>query len=946
MNTFFKFALQAYIPNFREEKRKKNTTLSNFGANMSEELENSVREMLKAETWTRAGITNFTKSNIDELERILKECKAQSCEYAIKDICDEQLSHTKDSILALYLSGMIAVRTGSVDTSALVSLFEIFEKNHKESLVEYVCTLILNDDPQNKLALKKLAEFYKASNDDRLWELYEKIVKIDFEEAEMAKVLADRYDSQGNRELAVNYYKKAILRFVAAKNINAAKSIWTILVSYIPEDLDFFLRIQRKVAKTISESKSAALLQELYEYYRHTAKWDTAIGILKTILEIDNKDVWARKEIVECFRGKYAEHSHLEDYIKSSNLNQSFRNVFEAISDFEKHIAFDAKNYVYHRTWGVGIIQKVEGDMLTINFGKKTGIHAMSLKMAVSALQPLTKDHIWVYKKTVKKEELAKKVKSEVAWTLKTIIKSFNNNCNEKHIKEEIVPSILTAGEWTSWNTKAKKILEEDPTIDVNPNDINFYQVLDRDLSKEERLSKKFKADKDFFHRTDIIMRYLNEIDDPSDEQFSEMFNYFAGYLKAFTNVDEQVLASYLVVQEISRQIPALESPVKFSFAELYGDIENPREMYSLLKDSRNTNLKKSFVKNIGLLEDWENQYVYMFPTVLEKSMIEELIAKGKGERATRLVQDSFNDYRNNRNAVIYLIDECKEEEWFKSSEISEEKQLVTLVNIISLCYREVNNHVNTVENKKTIKAATALLFAKKIREKSDDESKNSTTKNPMLEYMLSNSQETITRMYTMVNDVADLDSTYKTILRNGILGKYPDFKFQEAEIKTESPKGLLVTAKMLDVKRALAEDIEKVQLPKIAGEVSEAREKGDLKENAEYQAAKEAQHRLNNQLGHLKEELVRAVVFDPTTATTSLVSFGTKVTLQNNLENRTDVYTILGPWESNADEGILSYLSPLADGLLDMKKGEHRIFTANDKKYDYTLLSIEIAAV
>jgi transcription elongation GreA/GreB family factor len=95
-----------------------------------------------------------------------------------------------------------------------------------------------------------------------------------------------------------------------------------------------------------------------------------------------------------------------------------------------------------------------------------------------------------------------------------------------------------------------------------------------------------------------------------------------------------------------------------------------------------------------------------------------------------------------------------------------------------------------------------------------------------------------------------------------------------------------------------------------------------------------------------LKEELVRAVVFDPTTATTSLVSFGTKVTLQNNLENRTDVYTILGPWESNADEGILSYLSPLADGLLDMKKGEHRIFTANDKKYDYTLLSIEIAAV
>ena len=179
---------------------------------MSEELENSVREMLKAETWTRAGITNFTKNNIEELEKVLDECRNQNCEYAIKDICDEQLAHTKDSIVALYLSGMIAMRTGSVDTSSLYALFDIFEKNHKESLVEYLCNSILEDDPQNKLALRKLADYYKASNDDRIWELYEKIVKLDFEEAEMARILAERYDSQGNREAAINYYKKALLR--------------------------------------------------------------------------------------------------------------------------------------------------------------------------------------------------------------------------------------------------------------------------------------------------------------------------------------------------------------------------------------------------------------------------------------------------------------------------------------------------------------------------------------------------------------------------------------------------------------------------------------------------------------------------------------------------------------------------------------------------------------
>lgn len=902
---------------------------------MSEELENSVREMLKAETWTRAGITNFTKNNLEDLENILNDCKSQNCEYAIKDICDEQLLHTKDSIVALYLSGMIAMRTGSVDTSALISLFDIFEKNHKENLVEYLCSSILEDDPQNKLALRKLAEFYKAENDDRLWELYEKIVKLDFEEAEIAKVLAERYESQGNRETAVNYYKKALLRFVAAKNISSAKAVWSVLVSYIPEEIDFFLLVQRKIAKTISEDKSVILMQELYSYYKETAKWDTAISILKIILEIDSKDAWARKEITECFRGKYADHSHLDDYIKSSNLNQSFRNVFEAISDFEKHIAFDAKNYVYHRTWGVGIISKVEGDMLTINFGKKTGVRTMSLKMAVSALQPLSREHIWVYKKTVRREELAKKVKAEVAWTLKTIIRSFGNNCDEKRIKAEIVPSILTPGEWTSWHAKAQKILKDDPAFGVNLNDVSSYQVRDRELSRQERLANEFKADKEFFPRIDIIMRYLAETEDPSDDQFSEMFAYFSSYLKAFTSVNEQIVASYLVVQEISRSIPALESPLKFTFAQLYSEIENPREMYQNLKDSRNTHLRQAFLANIKLLQDWDEQYVFLFPTVLDKKLIAELVSAGKEDKAVRLVQDSFNDYRNNRNAVVYLIDECRKERWFEAAGITEEKQLVTLVNIISVCFREINNHVNTVENKKTVKAATALLFARKS---------GGETENPMLSYMLASTPDSITRMYTMVNDVADLDSTYKTILRNGILGKYPDFTFQEAEIKQEAPKGLLVTAKMLEVKRALAEDIEKMQLPKIAAEVSEAREKGDLKENAEYQAAKEAQHRLNAQLSRLKEELVRAVVFDPTTAAASLVSFGTKVTLQNNLENKEDVYTILGPWESNADEGIISYLSPLGNSLLDMRKGEQRSFTINGHKYDYTVKSISAA--
>ena len=218
---------------------------------MSEELENSVREMLKEETWTRAGISNFTKNNLMELAELLEKAHNQNCEYEIKDICDQQLAHTKDSIVALYISGMVSLHSGSIDTSALVTLTEIFEKNHKEALVEYLCQTILDEDSQNKFALRKLAEYYKETNDDKVWELYEKIVKLDFEEADIAKILAERYESQGNMEAAVSYYKKALLRYVAAKNLGAMKEMWSKLVNLIPEEIDFFMLVQRKIAKTI-----------------------------------------------------------------------------------------------------------------------------------------------------------------------------------------------------------------------------------------------------------------------------------------------------------------------------------------------------------------------------------------------------------------------------------------------------------------------------------------------------------------------------------------------------------------------------------------------------------------------------------------------------------------------------------------------------------------------
>ena len=185
---------------------------------MAETLVQSVQEMLKEETWTRATISNYTQNNLKELAVIVEKAHEENCTDEVLAVCEEHLQHTKDSIIALYISGILSLQKGVLDNSALENLVDIFQKNHKENIVVYLCENILNDDSANKFALRTLAAIYAAENNDKVWDLYTTLVKVDFEEANLAKILAEHYEQLGDADSAKDYYKKAILRYINIGN--------------------------------------------------------------------------------------------------------------------------------------------------------------------------------------------------------------------------------------------------------------------------------------------------------------------------------------------------------------------------------------------------------------------------------------------------------------------------------------------------------------------------------------------------------------------------------------------------------------------------------------------------------------------------------------------------------------------------------------------------------
>jgi len=118
----------------------------------------------------------------------------------------------------------------------------------------------------------------------------------------------------------------------------------------------------------------------------------------------------------------------------------------------------------------------------------------------------------------------------------------------------------------------------------------------------------------------------------------------------------------------------------------------------------------------------------------------------------------------------------------------------------------------------------------------------------------------------------------------------------------------------------------------------------GDLKENAEYHAAKEHQTMLSATVSTLNKELDSATVIEKADVDPTKVGFGTVVTLHSNSDQKSEVYTILGPWESDPVNNVISYLSPFGDKLMGAKEGDVLKFTINERKCDYTVKSIRVA--
>src|SRR6476646_10155798 len=142
------------------------------------------------------------------------------------------------------------------------------------------------------------------------------------------------------------------------------------------------------------------------------------------------------------------------------------------------------------------------------------------------------------------------------------------------------------------------------------------------------------------------------------------------------------------------------------------------------------------------------------------------------------------------------------------------------------------------------------------------------------------------------------------------------------------------------DKLKAEVEQMDCVNVTATTEKIAAARAEGDLKENAEYHAQREAQGMLQARINLLKTKLARAQIIDPSTLPRDQVCFGSTVTVKDDIGDE-EQFTLVGAGEEDYDKGRILVTSPLGQGLLGKRIGEKAEIPAPKGSYELEVLSI-----
>lgn len=886
-----------------------------------------VKDLIGNELWNATNTANVKLGDFENAEAAIQKIKTAEEKADFRELCAQDTSdeNVKSPLIPRYLRSVLGKHP--VDDRFIFSVFDEYFHDSKWNEVFYLGNKILtfNESPY---ILRALAESYEIKGDEEnKVKMWERLIKADHNETEVFYKFAKYYEEAGDQQQAFNCYHRAILRHINASQLDSVKTLWPKVSALRGDNSVYLTQLAERIARAMGNYLGVQFLMEVYE--QGDFDLNSKIHILKTILDFDNDNLQAAEQIAKLFREKYSDNPRLEYCLENTGLTHSYMNSNLAVQKFEKEIQFVENAFVWHNSWKLGRIKSIEKDQMFIQFMTRKDLHKMSCDMAFTSLRVLPKQHIWVLKAGAKPEAIKERLMANTEWGLRMLLTSFNGSASLKQIKEELVPSVLNESEWSTWQSAAKKELASNPYFGLSDSNMNEYVLRESPITYEEKEYQLFQREKSFFGKYGVMKDFIKNDGDLDSEEFIKILNYFE---KEVEQNSTNAICALLILNYCKKKLGMAFIHSNVEFQDIYNELDSARraDVYGSIEDAE---LRKLYVESVVEYDpSWQASLadlLHVNPSVQLLEMIEE----GPKKRImSDILSEAVQNCQADSDLALFFFRNYTEEDW-KKARYSADEILESKLSLLIYVSGKVAHNVDTQDNKARQKLLIEDLFRK----------------NPITDYLKSCGTAEARRVYSYISNVPGLEEKYVLEVKHVILSTRSDAK-EVLDIKAEPaaarliPKGFLCTRAMFVAKTAELEHIMNVEIPENSREIGVARDLGDLRENAEYQYAKDKQTNLNAMMNKLTDEIDMAKIIEKEDVDTSFVEFGTKTVFTDNLNGGKMVQTLLGPWESNPEKNILNFQAPLGQKIYNMTVGENRKFEINGVRYDLTVDSIELA--
>ena len=566
-----------------------------------------------------------------------------------------------------------------------------------------------------------------------------------------------------------------------------------------------------------------------------------------------------------------------------------------------------------HRAWGVGKITGFEADrgMIVVDFedGERKS-HAMDPVFCLDKLEILDDDHI-ISRHRNNPEEIDAKVKKEPVELFIEIIAKFEDGCAATRDLERIINLLLGAAKGKKWWTATKKLLIKDPRVAVPNKKTEPYVLRDEPVKPEQEILQDFfdeKRSKEKIILAEKLYDLASEKEDLQADLPQVLHDLTVALMEARNLSQSDRLHGIWVRNNLARDVEEDVEKLEPTSASILNECEDdlpgladqmPAKFHSRLLD---------LVTRV-YPEKWKDIVLHL---------LHNTGTKFSGECAH------------------FLIDREESKLLIKSlSSVLDEQTLRAPVLLWMIKFRKLSKFEVLLEKLMTPQLLTAVFSA------IDYESlQNATTRRIPLAEILSDDKELLRDILTKgtaenAKDLAQaliLNPGFEDLSKRSLLARfiklYPEIQdiidgsgSSSSQVSTvATDDSLIVSQSSYDKKMADLDELNKEKIPANSQAIEAAREHGDLRENAEYHMAKDEQKVLLARQSELQTDLMRAKPTDFTDVPADSVGIGSIVNLSNTDSGESQKYTILGAWDSDPDENVLSYLTPLGQKLLGKK--------------------------